>query len=341
MTNLHPLPTGVATGVGSMPGEDVAEAVRVVLGELPDFPHLPEVPGRSEPASMVGRSLALLVELAVDLQPAGWRLTGGPGLDQRRAVSLLAQDLDTLEEQAQGVAGPLKLQVAGPWTLAATVERPRGDKVLADHGARRELAQSMAVGVSDHLRDLRRRVPDADLVLQIDEPALPAVLAAKIPTASGFGRHRSVDVAKAVEGLRWYVEAAAAEGVPAVVHCCAADVPLDVVTRSGAQGVSVDAGLIGRPEYDGYAAALDDRFGLWLGVVPGTAPASPPAADAVADRVRRLVEDWGHDPERASQLVLTPTCGLAGASPAWSRQALEITRMAARQLSAEHGRMGS
>ncbi|WP_245734475.1 hypothetical protein [Nocardioides exalbidus] len=37
-----------ATGVGSMPGttdEGYAEAVRVVLGELPDLPHVPEVPG--------------------------------------------------------------------------------------------------------------------------------------------------------------------------------------------------------------------------------------------------------------------------------------------------------
>ncbi|MDQ1740811.1 MAG: hypothetical protein QOE53_2463 [Pseudonocardiales bacterium] len=30
---------GTPTGVGSMPGEDPAEAVRVVLGELPDLPH--------------------------------------------------------------------------------------------------------------------------------------------------------------------------------------------------------------------------------------------------------------------------------------------------------------
>ena len=35
-----------ATGVGSMPGEDFGEAARLVLGEVPDLPHLPEVPGR-------------------------------------------------------------------------------------------------------------------------------------------------------------------------------------------------------------------------------------------------------------------------------------------------------
>ena len=37
----------VATGVGSMPGEDAtayAEALRLALGETPDLPFLPELP---------------------------------------------------------------------------------------------------------------------------------------------------------------------------------------------------------------------------------------------------------------------------------------------------------
>ncbi len=93
------------------------------------------------------------------------------------------------------------MQVAGPWTLAATVERPRGDRLLADHGARRELAQALAEGVRGHVADLRRRVPGATLLVQVDEPVLPAVLAGQVPTASGFGRHRSVDPPRASEAL--------------------------------------------------------------------------------------------------------------------------------------------
>ena len=51
-----------ATGVGSWPGtdaEEYAEAVRVVLGEDPDLPYLPELPGRGAAAGMVGRTLAI------------------------------------------------------------------------------------------------------------------------------------------------------------------------------------------------------------------------------------------------------------------------------------------
>src|SRR4051794_39119752 len=112
---------GRATGVGSLPGTDVREAVRVVLGELPALPHLPELPGRGPGADMVGRAVGLLPGLHADVQPAGWRLVDLPGRDERRAVSWLGEDLDALEELAAGVEGPLKLQACGPVTLAASL----------------------------------------------------------------------------------------------------------------------------------------------------------------------------------------------------------------------------
>ena len=107
-------PTGVATGVGSMPGTLAREAATLVFGELPELPHLVELPERGPGADLVGRGAGLLVDLHVDLQPSGWRLVDRAGLDERRAVSWLDEDLDALEEAAQGWTGPLKVQVAGP-----------------------------------------------------------------------------------------------------------------------------------------------------------------------------------------------------------------------------------
>ena len=46
----------------------------------------------------------------------------GIGREMRRAVSFLGEDLDALEESSAGYAGPVKCQVAGPWTLAAAIE---------------------------------------------------------------------------------------------------------------------------------------------------------------------------------------------------------------------------
>ncbi len=320
----------LATGVGSMPGDDFPEAVRVVLGELPDLPHLPELPGRGAVADLVGRSAAVVAELGFDLQPAGWRLTDAPGIDHRRARSLLGQDLDVLEEQLQGYAGRLKVQVAGPWTLSAMVEKPRGDKVLSDQGARRDLAQALAEGVRGHLADVQRRVPDASLVLQVDEPALPFVLTGRVPTASGFSRHRSVTPPVATEALEWVLGAAGE--TTTIVHCCAADAPIGLIRRAGAGGVSVDLDVLSAGAYEDLAVALDEGTHVHLGVVPSTGQ-SAPSSRAALERVLRLLDMLGFGPDDvADELVLTPACGLAGAEPAYARSALRAVREAAAEL---------
>ncbi|MFL6062131.1 MAG: methionine synthase [Marmoricola sp.] len=325
----------VASGIGSMPGEDLAEALRVVLGEVPDLPYLPELPARGVTAAMTGRTLALVAELGFDLQPAGWRLTDAPGVDHRRARSLLAQDLDTLEEVA-GETGhfadgcELKIQVCGPWTLAATVERPRGDKLLADHGARRELAQALAEGVRVHVEDVRRRVPGARLVVQVDEPALPAVLAAAVPTSSGFGRHRAVHPPVASEALETVLGAITAAGAGSVVHCCAAEPPISLLRGAGADGISVDLAVLAAGAYDDLGDVLDQGGRVLLGVVPSLDPATVPTTSATVAKVLRLLDMLGLDPEEsASHLVLTPSCGLAGASAAYARTALALVRTSA------------
>ncbi len=169
-----PWPAGSATGVGSMPGTDPAEACAVVMGELPDFPYLPELPGRGPGADMIGRTASLLVDLPVEITPGGWKFAARPGRDQRRAESFLAFDLDAAQEAAEGFAGPYKIQVCGPLTLAARIELTRSlNPALADPGAVADLVASLAEGVARHVAAVRARIPGATVVLQVDEPALP------------------------------------------------------------------------------------------------------------------------------------------------------------------------
>ncbi|WP_139977909.1 methionine synthase [Nocardioides litoris] len=331
-----------ASGVGSLPGESFLEAQRVVLGELGGdhgLPHLAEVPGRGVTAGMVGRAMALVTDLGVDLQPAGWRVSGSPessGVDHRRARSLLAQDLDGLEELTQGWVGPLKVQVAGPWSLAATVERPRGDRVLADHGLRRDLAQALAEGVRDHVRDLRRRVGGADrLVVQVDEPALAAVATGSVPTASGFGRHRTIDRPELSDTLGWVLAAVAEEGAEPWVHSCAPGTPLDLVRGAGARGLAVDLAVVDAAGHDVLATALEAGETVALGVVPTSGAASDQGLDdgQVTERVLRWLDMVGLDPDEVgSRLVLTPACGLAGATWETARHALAACTTTARRL---------
>src|SRR4051812_32832581 len=222
---LPDAPVGVATGVGSLPGDDVVRAVALVFDELPDLPHLPELPARGPGADLIGRTATQLVDLPVDLQPSGWRLVDRPGLDLRRGRDLMAADLDALVP----VAGPaydgwLKLQLAGPWTLAASLQLPRGGPALSDAGAVRDLAGSLAEAIREHVDAVAKRLPRARLVLQLDEPSLSAVMVGRVPTASGFATVGAQEPADVESILR--VAVAAAGEVPVVVHSCADEVPL-------------------------------------------------------------------------------------------------------------------
>jgi hypothetical protein len=316
-----PWPAGAATGVGSMPGTDIGEALRIVLGELPDLPHLPELPGRGAGADMIGRGAAFLAELPVEIQPSGWRLTARPGRDLRRARDLLERDLDALEAAAEGYSGALKLQVVGPWTLAAGLELHSGHRVVSDHGATRELAQSLAEGLRAHLADVARRVPAATIVTQVDEPSIPAVLAGRVPTPSGYGTVRAVE-ASVVEQTLSDLLAVVPVG-RRVVHCCAADIPITLLRGAGADAISLDAS---HPlSTDALGEAVEAGTSLWLGVVPGTDATI--SLDASREPVRTLWQELGFaDEQLATSVVPTPACGLAGASPPYARRALSIVR---------------
>ncbi len=322
----RPWQPGAATGIGSLPGTDARDAAATVLGELPDLPHLAELPGRGPGADMIGRGAALLTELPVELVTTGWRLTARPGRDLRRARDLLARDLDALEEAADGYTGPLKVQAPGPWTLAASLELPSGHRAVADHGAARDLADSLADGLRTHLGDLARRVPGADLVLQLDEPSLPAVLGGRVPTPSGYGTVRAVDAPRAEQALRDVLAVAPSRAV----HCCAPDVPLGLLRGAGADAIALDRALLTSAHYDALGELVDAGVSLWLGVVPtDRAVAFGAARDSVLTLWREL--GFARD-DLAAAVVPTPACGLAGLGGDEARRVLRAVRDVGRAL---------
>jgi len=319
-----------------MPGTDPAEAMRIILGELPDLPHLPELPARGPGADLTGRTAALLIDLPVETTPGGWRLADRQGRDLRRARGMLSADLDALEEVLAGYSGPLKVQVCGPWTLAATIERSRSQEpVLSDPGAVRDLTESLAEGVAAHMAEIGKRVPGARVLLQLDEPALPAVVEGRVPSASGLSRFAAVEAGTAAGRLRTIVSAARS---PAIVHCCAIPLPFGIIKEAGAAAVSLDLSLLGRADEDALAEVADAGLGILAGAVPSAdiERASQPGTIAGGDTASVVIDLWrrmGFPARRCTeQVVITPACGLVGASPAYARAALARCREAARLL---------
>lgn len=332
--NHHPWPAGAATGIGSLPGTDPAEAARVVVGELADLPHLPELPARGLGADLIGRTAGLLVDLAIEEVTSGYRVVSRPGRDHQRAQRLLRTDLDAFEEalEAAGSRPPVvKVQAAGPWTLAAGIELRTGHLVLTDHGALREFTDSLAEGLARHAAEVARRT-GAQVLVQLDEPGLPAVLDGRLRTPSGLGTVAAVAPAEAQAALRTVINALVG---PVAVHCCAPDPPVALLRAAGAAAVSVDLSLVTSAEaLDALGQAWEAGTVLMLGLVPSLEPATGPVTlREVARPVFTLADRLGFPRDTlARQVVPTPVCGLAGATAQWSRRALELSREIGRAL---------
>ncbi|GAA4619612.1 methionine synthase [Saccharopolyspora hordei] len=321
---------GIATTIGSMPGTDPVEAARTVVGELPDLTPFPELPGRGVGADVLGRTAGLLVDLAVEVVPSGYRVAGRPGRDQQRAVDLLRWDLDAVEQAVaeKGAPRAVKVQAAGPWTLAAGIELPRGHRVLTDHGALRDFTASLTEGLREHIAQVADRT-GSRVVVQLDEPVLPAVLAGSLPTPSGYGTVPAVPEPEAQRLLAEVVEPlTAAAGTPVVVHCCASRPPVALLRRAGAGAIALDASGLGDVSgdlADELGEAWEEGTTLFLGLVPSTEPADA-ALRSLARPAFDLASRLGFAREvLAERSVPTPTCGLAGATPSWARRAISLT----------------
>ncbi|WP_407687460.1 uroporphyrinogen decarboxylase/cobalamine-independent methonine synthase family protein [Mycobacterium sp. HUMS_1102779] len=324
-----------ASGVGSWPGVTPRQAAEVVVGELAGaLAHIAELPARGVGADLIGRAGALLVDVAIDTTTRGYRVAARPGAVTRRAVSLLDEDSDALEEawETAGLRGGgrvVKVQAPGPITLAAGLELANGHRAITDPGALRDLAASLAEGVAAHRAALARRL-ETPVVVQFDEPSLPTALGGRLTGVTSLSAVPALDEAVAGALLD---TCAATVGADVVLHCCAPELPWDLLQRSIIGAVSVDVDTLRAADLDGIAAFVESGRTVMLGVVAAKAPAAPekrPSAEEVAASVVAVTDRLGFD--RAAlrdRIGVTPACGLGGATPQWARTAIGLARKAA------------
>lgn len=326
---------GVVTGVGSWPGTDPLEAATVVLGELGALPHLAELPERGMGADMIGRTAGMLVGIPLDVSTTGYRIDGTDGTAARRAHDYLGHDLDALEEawERGGYAGTnvtVKVQATGPLSLAAALELRGGHRVLTDKGALRDVTESLCEGLRLHVADVARRL-GTQVVVQLDEPAIAAVLAGSL---RGTSMLHTVPALPEPNALALLDTVIAACGRPVLIHCCADDVPFGLLGRTGADAVGFDlAKISGSKALDGLGVMVDQGKALVVGAVPTRQPEQPAKAEAYAARTSALFNRLGFGAEvLATQMSVSPACGLAGAGASWARQALRLSGQVRRMV---------
>lgn len=192
-----------ASGRGDFPGDDLAEAMSRVEGELgaphlPFLPHLPALGWRSTP---LARTLAVCEGLAFDGVSFGWRMvhSGGRGArESALAQDRLLSDINLLADRVgaqkkrfgsgQDTAPVYKIQLVGPLTLAASICLPGGERVISDAGASRDLLESFLEGLERWAESLREalQAPQALIAVQLDESEFQRLMEGTIPTVSGF-----------------------------------------------------------------------------------------------------------------------------------------------------------
>lgn len=326
---------------GSWPGRDVAEALRTVRGEIADLagddvagiPYLPTLPARGAASTLIARTAGVLVDLSIDLQPQGWRLVDRPGRDLTRIGSARGEDLDYLAEIFHGWTGPFIVQAYGPWSLAADLWLPRGDRVLADRGAMRDLFGSLTEGLIAYLGRVGDVIPGADLTLLLHEPRLPAVLGGTVRSDSGLKALPQPDASEATGALRTLGDAIHGAGHATGIRAPGSTGTLKVTTGAGPDVLSVSTGALDDAGWELVAPFVESDGRLWAGVIPVTGESPPPGA--ARDAAAGLADAWhrvGLEQRRLSEITLTPTDGLGDLPLDAARRTLATTTDAARIL---------
>ncbi|QGU04385.1 uroporphyrinogen decarboxylase/cobalamine-independent methonine synthase family protein [Corynebacterium comes] len=326
-----------AYGLGPLPGTSIPGAADVILSETGDLPHLPELPDRGLGSDPVGRTAGLLEAVIVDRGPRSWIMTDRPQLLTRRTWDLLNRDLDELEE-AWGTTIPnLKVQITGPWTLAAGIELANGHRVITDRGALRDLTDALIEGVNQHVRDVATRF-HADVTVQIDEPDLPDI-SGGLRGATAFNPVRPVNPKDLAERLAHVVEGLDSEHVMLNQTGYA---PLwDVARDSGAQTVLITLDQVtGTEQLDGLGQTVSAGTRIGLGV---TGPEdrvdellARPRERAVA--VARFWEQLGLDPRWLTDRVdVHPRAGITHGTVTQAAQAYRMAAAVEKMLRTDAG----
>lgn len=316
------LPIGLASAVGSLPHDDVDDAIAFALERQPRLPAAPSLPRLSPVEAMIPQAAwgipgvlvlpdgSLLVdEAAVDPDAP---LEGG--LDTPPFASLRA-----FLAAIVGRVAPYKIQLTGPVTLALALHAVGvpADRAFAVAG------RAVGIRVREVLGAAREGAPDATPLVFLDEPGLTAALEPGFP----LGVDDTLDLVSSVLAT---VEGAAVAGL----HCCGrADWP--VVLQAGPQMLSlpVEAGATDHP---GAFADYLDRGG-WLAW--GAVPTDRPLGETAEILWRRLVAEWdalaeaGCEPRRLiEQALITPACGLVGLDVHQAAHVVDLTNNLAQRV---------
>jgi methionine synthase II (cobalamin-independent) len=168
---------------------------------------------------------------------------------------------------------------------------------------------------------------ETPVVVQFDEPSLPAALEGRLAGVTSLTPVHPVDESVAISLLD---DCVSVVGAQVAVHSCAAGLPWKALQRSSIHAVSVDMATLTAADLDGVGEFVDSGRTVLLGVVATSAPSARPSAEEIAKAAVAVTDRLGFARSVLRERIgITPTCGLAAATPQWARTAVELVQKAA------------
>lgn len=324
-------PNFLATGIGSLPHQDVAEALKRVWTSLPWAPHWPQLPQCGAESSFVGQYLRGLVETGViegfdqprfqveamdwvermsrffelylraeegeerALETFGFTRIGGTGFEE------FCQDLDQ-----HGTRGALLLkgQLSGPVTLGMQITDRNRRACYYDEILRDMLVKALAMHARWQTNRLRKY--GLPVLMSIDDPGLYGY---------GASTHVTLERNTLISDLNFIAQRILDEGgIPGVHVCAGMDWTLLFDTKI--QVIFFDA-----YEYMTSMLVVADALERFLerggilawGIIPTSHKVLGESVESLWERfegnICELVKRGVHEGRLRAQSLVTPSCG--------------------------------
>jgi len=327
-----------ATGIGSVPFQDIEETCEEILERLPHLPFWPQFVKRSHLEDMSIQFSEGLPLLEVSEEKRGLFIssrdkdrelltfydhflaqdTGYFSISRNHAPGLYA--MLELIARDKGLTGDyIKGQTVGPVTFAAGITGLDGKPVLHDPELLEAMVNGLAIKALWQVKELSKcnRRP----VIFLDEPYL-----------SGFGSAFSaIQRQEVIDILRTVIDYLKERSDALLgIHCCG-NTDWAMVLEAGPDIINFDAFEYMEP----FLLYPDELLGFmreggtvaW-GIIPTTKFTNNESVESLSLRLRGGVErliEWGMDPEMlAKRSILTPACGMGTMSPEAARRGIEL-----------------
>ena len=328
---------GLATGIGSLPMQDVEAAVRLVLNRLPEIPFWPQFPKigfREQMIPQYGEGFPGIVEDGVKERvyvDAGRALNELEGFYEKEMAGDIAPfgitpshalGLDPWIRELRSHRPPeltcVKGHVTGPITFGFTVKDEKGAAIFYDPNLVDAVTRLVAMKALYQIRLFREfEVPT---IIFLDEP----YMAAFGTTGMNIGRE---DVVRVVDQV---VEKIGEAGGIAGIHCCG-NTDWSILFETQVDIVNFDAYdyMEKMALYPEQISAFLDRGGnLAWGLIPTSPDAKEETAESLAQRfhsgVDRLVRLGVDHDKLVHQCLVTPACGMGSISESAAMRNLAV-----------------